>query len=93
LALRKAKGSTQVRVGLESAGRRVPREHYAVFQDEDRVGEVTSGSFSPTLDKPIAMAYVRQRSSEPGTGLLVDVRGRRQPACVVPLPFIKRPAR
>ena len=93
LALLKTEERHQVRVGLELTGRRVPREHYAVFHGEDPVGEVTSGSFSPTLDKPIAMAYVRQQSSEPGTGLLVDVRGRRQPACVVPLPFIKRPAR
>jgi aminomethyltransferase len=86
----KADGTGPVRVGLELTERRVPREHYPVFDDEQPVGEVTSGSFSPTLQKPIAMAYVRQQSSDPETRLLVDIRGRRQPARVVPLPFYKR---
>jgi glycine cleavage system H protein len=52
------------------------------------VGEITSGSFSPTLQKSIAMAYVPE-SSAPGTELLVDIRGRREPARVVPLPFTR----
>jgi len=90
LARRKAAAASRVRVGLELAGRRVPREHYGVFQDMQPVGEITSGTFSPTLQKSIAMAYVSPESSAAGTEVLVDVRGRREPARIVPLPFYQR---
>lgn len=79
------------RVGLEMSGRRVPREHQGVFHGDKRVGEVTSGTFSPTLEKPIAMAYVHPHLASEGTTLSIDIRGRREPALVVPLPFYKRP--
>jgi aminomethyltransferase len=90
LARRKAAEASRVRVGLELAGRRVPREHYGVFHDERPVGEISSGTFSPTLQKSIAMAYVSPESSAAGTEVLVDVRGRREPARIVPLPFYQR---
>ena len=70
-------------------GKRVPREHFGVFAGEANVGEVTSGTFSPTLDLPIAMAYVAPASSAIGTELMIDIRGRREPARVVELPFYK----
>ena len=54
------------------------------------VGTVTSGAPSPTLGHPIAMAYVDTAHSEPGTELVVDVRGTRVPATVVSLPFYAR---
>ena len=79
------------RVGLELAGKRVPRENYPVLLQGRRVGEITSGTFSPTLEKPIAMAYVAPEAVAPGTELAVDVRGRAEPARVVPLPFYRRP--
>jgi aminomethyltransferase len=78
------------RVGLELSGRRVPREHYPITQGEELLGEVTSGTFSPTLDKPIAMGYVRPEFAAAGTELEIDIRGRRAPAAVVPLPFYQR---
>ena len=78
------------RIGLELSGKRVPREHYGVFSGETQVGEVTSGTFSPTLDRPIAMAYVSPKFAEVGTELTIDIRGKREPACVVSLPFYKR---
>lgn len=78
------------RVGLAMEGKRVPREHFGVFAGETSVGEVTSGTFSPTLDRPIAMAYVAPASSAIGTELSIDIRGRREPARVVELPFYKR---
>ncbi|HEX4131324.1 MAG TPA: glycine cleavage system aminomethyltransferase GcvT [Pirellulales bacterium] len=78
------------RVGLELAGRRVPREHYPVLIEGRPVGEVTSGTFSPTLGKPIAMAYVEPAAAQTGTALGIDVRGHTEPATVVPLPFYKR---
>lgn len=78
------------RVGLELNGKRVPRESYAVFAGESATGQVTSGTFSPTLQRPIAMAYVAREHATPGTELLVDIRGSREPAQVVRLPFYKR---
>jgi aminomethyltransferase len=80
------------RVGLELAGKRVPREHYGVFNGERQVGEVTSGTFSPTLQKAIAMAYVEPGSAATGSELSIDIRGKREPARIVELPFYKRPS-
>jgi aminomethyltransferase len=82
-----------VRVGLELAGRRVARQGAAVLVGSDRVGEVTSGTFSPTFQKSIAMAYVRPDYSMPGTEVSVDVRGRLESARVTTLPFYRRSAK
>ncbi len=80
------------RVGLELGGRRVPREGYAVVVDGQPVGSITSGTFSPTLDKPIALAYVRPETLEAGEAadVAVDIRGRLEPARIVELPFYRR---
>ena len=84
-------GTPAIRVGLELGGKRVARQHAAVYRGSDLVGEVTSGTFSPTLDKPIAMAYVRPEAGSSGLELQVDIRGRRESAVVVKLPFYQRP--
>jgi aminomethyltransferase len=90
IAARKDDPSQSVRVGLELAGRRVPREHFPVLSAGQAVGEVTSGTFSPTLQKPIAMAYVNSAYAAVGTQLAVDIRGTAEPAKVVRLPFYRR---
>ncbi|MBO8192127.1 glycine cleavage system aminomethyltransferase GcvT [Streptomyces oryzae] len=78
-------------VGLVSEGRRVPRAGYSVVADGAVVGEITSGAPSPTLGKPIAMAYVDAAHAEPGTkGVAVDIRGSHEPYEVVALPFYTR---
>jgi aminomethyltransferase len=83
---------TTERVGLELDGKRAAREGSAVLAaDGAPAGTVTSGSYAPWLDKSIAMGYVAAQVAAPGTGLLVDIRGTRTPAKVVPLPFYKRP--
>ncbi len=73
-------------------GRRVPRAGYPVVDSAGTpVGEVTSGAPSPTLDRPIAMAYVDPEHAAPGTeGVCVDIRGSREPHEVVALPFYRR---
>ena len=81
---------TRVRVGLEMRGRRVAREGAAVLQNGEPIGVVTSGTHSPTLGRAIGMAYVPPSAASPETELEVDVRGRSEPAVVVPLPFYKR---
>ncbi|MDX2705200.1 glycine cleavage system aminomethyltransferase GcvT [Streptomyces sp. PA03-6a] len=78
-------------VGLVAAGRRVPRAGYPVVAGGEVVGEVTSGAPSPTLGKPIAMAYVDAAHATPGaSGVGVDIRGTHEPYEVVALPFYKR---
>jgi aminomethyltransferase len=85
-------------VGLVSESRRVPRHGYPVLWDGAPAGTVTSGAPSPTLGAPIAMAYVTPEVAEQAAGdggagrLAVDIRGRAEPARLVPLPFYRRPA-
>jgi aminomethyltransferase len=100
LADRARTGPTQVLVGLVGQTRRVPRHGYAVLRDGEPCGTVTSGAPSPTLGRPIAMAYLTAEAAAaegpaPGSGdghLAVDIRGSAEPAALVPLPFYKRPA-
>ncbi|MGW2572047.1 glycine cleavage system aminomethyltransferase GcvT [Streptomyces sp. NPDC001537] len=88
---RAAENPPRVLVGLVAEGRRVPRAGYAVVAGGEVIGEVTSGAPSPTLGKPIAMAYVDAAHAAPGTeGVGVDIRGSHEPYEVVALPFYKR---
>jgi aminomethyltransferase len=80
----------RVRVGLELEGRRIAREGAPLSAEGRTVGVVTSGTFAPTLNKAIAMAYVEPSLAAPGMALTADVRGTAVPARVVPLPFYKR---
>ena len=83
--------SGRQRVGLVLEGKRAAREGCPVVLGDGRaVGVITSGSFTPTLQKSIAMAYVEPAHAAVGTRLNVDVRGKIEPAQVVPLPFYKR---
>ena len=59
-----------------------------MFSGSDKIGTVTSGGFSPTLQAPIAMAYVASEYAATGTALEVEVRGRRLAATVSPTPFV-----
>ena len=83
-----AEGAPQVRVGLALEGRMAAREGALVYAGEAEVGRVTSGGFSPSLQHPIAMAYVDKAYAAPGTALELDNRGKRLAAKVVPLPFV-----
>lgn len=88
LAALKASPPSRVRVGLVLEGKRPAREGCRVHaEDGHACGVVTSGSFSPSLGVPVAMAMVDADQAKPGTQLEVDIRGSRQPASVSPLPF------
>jgi aminomethyltransferase len=78
-------------VGLTMEGRVPARAGYPVLKDGERVGEIRSGSFGPTVQKNVATALVPPSAAAEGTRLEVEVRGARHPAVVVPLPFYKRP--
>lgn len=80
----------QKRIGLVLAGKRIAREGSAVMQGDQKVGVVTSGTFSPTFDKSIAMAYVAPQLAAVGTTVEIDIRGKREAASVAALPFYKR---
>jgi aminomethyltransferase len=69
----------------------IPRHGHVVLAGDRPVGTVTSGGFSPTLQRGIALAYVASALAATGTSMAVDIRGRAVPATVVPLPFV--PAR
>jgi aminomethyltransferase len=77
-------------VGLVVKGRGIARHGYAVHVGDRRTGTVTSGTHSPTLGEPIAMAYVATGDAEPGTIVEVEIREQRVPAEVVALPFYRR---
>jgi aminomethyltransferase len=85
-----AEGPTRKLVGLQAVGREIPRAHYPVLRGDQKVGEVTSGNFSPVLKRGIALAYVEPEAAMPGTMLAIDVRGKSLSVQVVEVPFIKR---
>ena len=85
-----ADGPRKKLVGLIVRGRGIARHGYPVFVGERATGVVTSGTLSPTLGEPIAMAYVAPSDAEPGTIVAVGIRDQRVPAEVVALPFYRR---
>lgn len=78
-------------VGFEVTGRGIARQGHTVWAADREVGVVTSGTWSPTFEKALGMAYVPTALAAPGTEVEIDVRGRRLPARLVALPFYKRP--
>lgn len=82
-------GTADKRIGLMVQGK-VPVHEGAVLQDNqgNEVGEITSGTYSPSLDIPLAMAYVEDRHARPGVELLTEVHGSMVTLNVSPLPFI-----
>jgi aminomethyltransferase len=85
-----ADGPKRRLVGLIVEGRGIARHGYPVHAGERRTGIVTSGTQSPTLGVPIAMAYVAPGDADVGTQLEVEIRDARVPARVVSLPFYRR---
>ena len=79
-----------VLVGLVGEGKRAARADYEVYSGENKVGVVTSGALSPTLEYPVAMAFVDPSVSQLGTIVDVDIRGTRLPYTVTALPFYSR---
>ena len=84
LRARQSAGVRQL-VGLVMQGRGVLRAHYPVYADGERVGEITSGAFSPTLQQGIALARVSRVSGD----MSVEIRGRRHPVTCVEPPFVR----
>lgn len=83
-----ANGPRTKRVGLLVEGRLPAREGALVYSGLTQIGRVTSGGFSPTLGRPIAMAYVDAVHSAPDTIVQIEVRGKRLDARIAPMPFV-----
>ena len=88
LAQMRDSGPRRKLVGLAFEVGAIPRAGCAVNRDGAHVGEVASGTFSPTLRHPIATAFVERNAAAQGTGLTVTIRGSEAPARVVSLPFV-----
>ncbi len=93
LETQKSEGIKRRLVGLQMQGRHIARHDYPVLLQGQVVGKVTSGTFSPTLEKAVALAYVPQALGKVGQILDVEIRGKTYPATVVKKPFYRSPKR
>ncbi|MCG6135458.1 MAG: glycine cleavage system aminomethyltransferase GcvT [Nostoc sp. LLA-1] len=89
LAQQKAEGVQRQLIGLQMSGRNIARHGYPVLSAGQVVGEVTSGTLSPTLGYPIALAYVPTQLTKVGQPLEVEIRGKAYPGVVVKRPFYR----
>jgi aminomethyltransferase len=69
-----------------------PRPHYSVWNGEERIGEVTSGTSSPSLNYGIGMAYVSTPHAKVGTNIDIEIRGQKFPATIEKKPLYKKPS-
>jgi aminomethyltransferase len=86
----KTQGLSRKWVGFKMIGRGIPRQHYEIHKDGKRVGEVTSGTHSPTLNEPIGCGYVPAALADVGSEFDIVIRGKPVQAEVVDTPFYKR---
>lgn len=90
LAAQKENGLPRKLVGLEMIDKGIPRTGYEVLIDGEQVGEVTTGTQSPTLQKNIGFALINSEHAEQGTEVIVQVRKRQLKAVIIATPFYKR---
>lgn len=90
IQVQKEQGSARVRVGFKIREKGIPRQGQEILLEDQPVGKVTSGTFSPTLSVSIGMGYVPPNISKVGTVFGVKIRERNVPAEVVKLPFYQR---
>ena len=87
----KEKGVDRKLIGFTLADKAFPRYGYTIIKNDKSLGQVTSGTFSPILEKGIGMGYVPVAYSETGAEFFVEIRNRLVPAVVVKTPFYERP--
>ena len=82
---------TRLRVGVKPEGKIIAREGVKIFSEENKqIGSITSGTFGPSVNGPIAMGYVKLNFSKLGTKVLLEVRGKKYNAMISELPFYKK---
>lgn len=90
LEKQKAAGVPRKLVGFEMTEPGIPRAHYAIVKDNQKVGEVTSGTMGPTIKKAVGIGYVPTALSAEGSTFHIEMRGRLVGARVVKTPFYQR---
>ncbi len=84
-------GVNKIRVGIKPEGRVIAREKTKIFNQSDTyIGEITSGTFGPSVNGPVAMGYVKNDFSKHNTKVFLEVRGKKHPANICGLPFYKK---
>jgi aminomethyltransferase len=84
-------GVSKIRVGIKPEGRVIAREKTKIFnQSDSHIGEITSGTFGPSVNGPVAMGYVENEFSKKDTKVFLEVRGKKHPANICGLPFYKK---
>jgi len=84
-------GLDRLRVGVEPQGKVIAREGTRIFsKNNEEIGSITSGTFGPSVNKPIAMGYVKLDFSKPGTKVVLEVRNKKYEAIISELPFYKK---
>ncbi|HET7574803.1 MAG TPA: glycine cleavage T C-terminal barrel domain-containing protein, partial [Solirubrobacterales bacterium] len=93
VARARAEGTAERLVPFKIEGAGIPRQGNPVMLGDERVGTVSSGSFSPSLEIGVGMAYLRSDLAEPGTEVEIDVRGKRRAARIASRPLYASPSR
>ena len=84
-------GIKQIRVGIKPEGKIIARQKTKIFNNfESIIGEVTSGTFGPSVNGPVAMGYVDNQFSKKDTKVFLEIRGKKYPANICGLPFYKK---
>ena len=84
-------GSEKKRVGILPAGRVIARENTKIFSESgEEIGLITSGTFGPSVNAPVAMGYINTKYAEIGTKIQLEVRGKKHGGKVSELPFFKK---
>ena len=84
-------GVTKIRVGIKPEGKVIAREKTKIFNQSDaHIGEITSGTFGPSVNGPVAMGYVENEFSKKDTKVFLEVRGKKHAASICNLPFYKK---
>ena len=89
LKKQKEQGTDRILVTFEMVDRGIPREHYDVFTNNEKIGYVTSGTFSPTFKKPLGMALIKTSFSQIGNKIKIKIRDKFYSAVIVEKPFYK----
>jgi aminomethyltransferase len=89
LLKKKEEGTNRKLVGIMVPGRRIPRHGYSILKERGKIGVITSGNFSPTLDSSIALGYVQSGFSKEGTKIEIEIRNKLAEGEIVKLPFWK----
>jgi aminomethyltransferase len=91
MAKMKTAGIPRKLIGFEVEGKNIARHGYSILKDGAKIGHVTSGTFSPSLEKSIGLGYLASEHAAVGTELAIDIRGRAAQARAVKTPFYQRP--